>query len=120
MVSGLIVVLVFGALIFIHEFGHFIVAKKCGVRVEIFSLGFGPKLFGVKKGDTEYKISLVPLGGYVKLAGETEQDGVTGAEYEFLSKPPGQRFKVLISGALFNYIVGFLILYIFGQLCFQN
>ena len=63
-------IVVLGVLIFVHEFGHFIVAKLLGVRVEKFSLGFGPKIFGFTKGDTEYRLSLLPLGGYVKLAGE--------------------------------------------------
>ena len=62
--------IVIGILVFVHEFGHFIMAKRAGVRVEKFSLGMGPKIFGFKKGDTEYVLSALPLGGYVKMAGE--------------------------------------------------
>ena len=66
-------VLVLGALVVIHEFGHFIVAKSFGIRVDVFSVGFGKRLWGVKKGDTDYRLSLIPLGGYVKMAGERSQ-----------------------------------------------
>jgi len=77
---------VLGVLIFVHEFGHFLVARWYGVRVLTFSLGFGPKLIRVKRGDTEYCIGAVPLGGYVKLAGETVQDeNRSGEPDEFLS-----------------------------------
>src|ERR1700689_3202764 len=60
-----------GVMVVVHEFGHFAVAKLCGVRVEAFSVGFGPRLFGIKYGETDYKICLLPLGGYVKMTGET-------------------------------------------------
>jgi len=65
----------FGLIIFVHELGHFIMAKRMGVKVEVFSLGFGKKLVGFKRGDTEYCISLFPLGGYVKMAGEEAGEG---------------------------------------------
>ncbi len=65
-----------GLLVFIHELGHFLVAKWAGIRVEQFSLGFGPKLIAFKRGETEYKISLLPLGGYVKMSGEEPEEGV--------------------------------------------
>ena len=71
--------IVIGILVFVHEFGHFIMAKRAGVRVEKFSLGMGPKLFGFKKGDTEYVLSALPLGGYVKMAGENPDEEPTGA-----------------------------------------
>ena len=61
---------VLGIMVLVHEFGHFAVAKLCGVRVETFSIGFGPRLFGLRYGDTDYRISLLPLGGYVKMAGD--------------------------------------------------
>lgn len=107
--SVIVVVIVFSILIVVHEFGHFIMAKRCGVKVERFSLGFGPKIAAIKRGDTEYRISAIPLGGYVKMAGETYEDKPTGAPWEFLSKPPGQRFKIVVSGPLLNYILGFLL-----------
>ena len=106
MVGTIAVIIVFSVLIVVHESGHFIMAKRCGVRVERFSLGFGPKIIGIVRNGTEYRISLIPLGGYVKLAGETHQDKITGADWEFLSKSPGQRFKVIICGPLLNYVLG--------------
>ncbi len=109
MISAIIFILVLSVLIVVHEFGHFIMAKRCGVKVEKFSLGFGPKIIGIKRGDTEYRISAIPLGGYVKMAGETQQDNLTGEDWEFLSKPAGQRFKIVINGAFFNYVLGFLL-----------
>ena len=74
---------VLGVLIFVHELGHFLMARRIGVRVLTFSLGFGPKLINVKRGDTEYCISAIPLGGYVKMAGRIEE-AWTGASDEFL------------------------------------
>src|SRR5271170_6681768 len=71
---------VLGIMVLVHEFGHFITAKAFGVRVEVFSIGFGKRLFGFKRGDTDYRISLVPLGGYVKMSGETAGDGVPMAK----------------------------------------
>ncbi|MFH1752710.1 MAG: RIP metalloprotease RseP [Candidatus Omnitrophota bacterium] len=109
MISTIIFILVLSVLIVVHEFGHFIMAKRCGVKVEKFSLGFGPKIVSIKKGDTEYRISAIPLGGYVKMAGETAQDTLTGQDWEFLSKPAGQRFKIVANGAFLNYILGFLL-----------
>jgi len=91
-------VLVLGAMIVIHEFGHFIVAKFFGIRVDVFSVGFGKRLWGFRKGDTDYRISLIPLGGYVKMAGENLDEQRTGAPYEFMSKPKWQRFCVAIAG----------------------
>ena len=77
---------VLGVLVFVHELGHFMMARWHGVRVLTFSLGFGPKLLKVKRGDTEYAISAIPLGGYVKMAGENPEDQRTGSADEFLSK----------------------------------
>src|SRR5262245_24978562 len=77
-------------------------ARWHGVRVLTFSLGFGPKLLKVKRGDTEYAISAIPLGGYVKMAGENPEDQRTGSSDEFLSKTKWQRFQILIMGPLMN------------------
>jgi regulator of sigma E protease len=93
---------VLGVLVFVHELGHFMMARWHGVRVLTFSLGFGPKLLKVKRGDTEYAISAVPLGGYVKMAGENPEDQRTGSSDEFLSKTKWQRFQILIMGPLMN------------------
>jgi len=102
-------VLVLGAMVVIHEFGHFIVAKFFGVRVDVFSVGFGKRLWGVKKGDTDYRISLIPLGGYVKMAGENLDEQRTGEPYEFMSKPKWQRFCVAIAGPAMNILTALAI-----------
>lgn len=109
--SILIFLFILGLLIIVHEFGHFIIAKRIGVRVEKFSLGFGPQLLKRKKGETEYSVSLIPLGGFVKLAGDNLEE-YKGAAYEFLSKPKGKRFWVIFFGAFLNYVLGFLCLWI--------
>jgi regulator of sigma E protease len=104
--------IVIGILVFVHEFGHFIVAKRSGVRVEKFSLGMGPKIpgLGFKKGDTEYVISALPLGGYVKMAGENPDEEPTGAPDEFASKTPWQRAKIAAAGSLTNIVLAFLLM----------
>lgn len=102
-------VLVLGAMVVIHEFGHFIVAKFFGIRVDVFSVGFGKRLWGVKKGDTDYRISLIPLGGYVKMAGENLDEQRTGEPYEFMSKPKWQRFCVAIAGPAMNILTALAI-----------
>ncbi|MEO6212519.1 MAG: RIP metalloprotease RseP [Vicinamibacterales bacterium] len=93
---------VLGVLIFVHELGHFLMARRIGVRVLTFSLGFGPKLLSFTRGDTEYCLSAIPLGGYVKMAGETVEDARSGAPDEFLSKTKWQRFQVLVMGPIMN------------------
>lgn len=107
MMTLFIFLFVFGILIIVHEFGHFIFAKRIGVKVEKFSLGFGPRLFSKIKNDTEYSVSIVPLGGYVKLAGDN-LEGYKGNSYEYLSKTPKERALIVFCGPLLNYILGFL------------
>jgi regulator of sigma E protease len=102
--------IVIGVLVFVHEFGHFLMAKRAGVRVEKFSLGMGPKLVGFKKGDTEYIISALPLGGYVKMAGENPDEAPTGAPDEFQSKSVWQRAAIAATGPLTNIILAFVIM----------
>ncbi|MGE5174070.1 MAG: RIP metalloprotease RseP [Betaproteobacteria bacterium] len=102
--------IVIGILVFVHEFGHFIMAKRAGVRVEKFSLGMGPKLVGYKKGDTEYVISWLPLGGYVKMAGENPDEEPTGAADEFQSKTVWQRATIAVTGPLTNIVLAFIIM----------
>ena len=75
-----------GALIFIHESGHYMVAKSLGIRVEVFSLGFGPRLLGFVRGGTDYRVSLLPLGGYVKMLGENPTRTLEGGREEFMSR----------------------------------
>lgn len=107
--SLLIFIIVLGILILVHEFGHFIVAKRNGVRVEHFAIGFGPKLFSVKKKDTQYSICLIPLGGYIKMSGDDPQEKRSGAKWEYLSKTIAQRISIVLAGPLLNYILAFFI-----------
>lgn len=101
---------VLGVCIFVHELGHFLVAKSVGIRVEKFSLGFPPRMVGKKIGDTEYMISWVPLGGYVKMAGDNPEEEKTSWEpYEFMSKSVSQRALVIIAGPAMNFILAALI-----------
>ena len=103
-------ILVLGILIFVHELGHFLMARRIGVRVLTFSLGFGPKLLKFRRGDTEYCVSAIPLGGYVKMAGENPEDSRTGASDEFLSKSKWQRFQVLVMGPVMNIALALLVM----------
>ena len=103
-------VLVLGILVFVHELGHFLMARRIGVRVITFSLGFGRKLFSFRRGDTEYCISVIPLGGYVKMAGENPKDVRTGASDEFLSKSKWQRFQVLVMGPVMNIALALIVM----------
>jgi regulator of sigma E protease len=107
MLSLFVFLLVLGILILVHEFGHFIAAKRVGVIVEIFSLGFGPKLISRKKGQTEYSLAAIPFGGYVKMAGDNLEE-YKGTPGEYLSKKPGQRAQIIFCGPLLNYVLGFL------------
>jgi len=107
MITILIFILILSLLIVVHEFGHFIAARVNGVRVEQFSLGFGPLIFKIKIGDTEYKLNLIPLGGYVKMAGDSQLE-CQGKADEYFAKPPGKRFQIIFFGPLLNYILGFL------------
>ena len=87
-----------GFLIFIHELGHFYAAKRCGIKVNTFSIGFGPKIVGIQRGGTEYKISVFPFGGYVQMEGENPSEQ-TGAHGEFASASLGSRAFVVAAGA---------------------
>ncbi|MDD5432772.1 MAG: RIP metalloprotease RseP [Candidatus Omnitrophica bacterium] len=107
MITLLIFLAVLSLLIVVHEFGHFLAARLTGVRVEKFSLGFGTNLLKKKKGHTEYSISAIPLGGYVKLAGDNLEE-YKGKPYEYLSKPISKRFYIIFCGPLLNYVLGFL------------
>src|SRR5262245_20089475 len=101
---------VLGVLVFIHEFGHYAVAKFFGVRVEVFSLGFGKRLWGFRRGDTDYRISALPLGGYVKMAGENPMEARTGDPGEFMSHPRWQRFLIAIAGPVMNILLAVAVL----------
>jgi regulator of sigma E protease len=99
------VVFVLGFMIFIHELGHFLAAKWFGVRVLVFSLGFGKRLLGFKRGDTDYRLSALPFGGYVKMAGDNPSEVRQGEAGEFLGKPRWQRFVVVIMGPAMNVLL---------------
>jgi len=107
MIATLIFILILSLLIIVHESGHFIAARKNGVRVENFSLGFGPQIFKKKKNNTEYSISLIPLGGYVKMAGDSQTE-YKGKPDEYFAKSIGSRFQIIFFGPFLNYVLGFL------------
>ncbi len=104
-VAVLAVAVVLGFMILIHEFGHYAVAKLLGVRVEVFSIGFGKRLLGFRRGDTDYRIAAIPLGGYVKMSGENPMDERTGDPGEFLSHPRWHRFLIAIAGPSMNILL---------------
>src|SRR5213080_529805 len=109
-------VLVLGFLIFTHEAGHFLVAKLFRVRVLVFSFGFGQRLFGFRKGDTDYRVSLIPLGGYVRMAGDTPEDNRPGDPDEFLSKPKWQRFLILFAGPFMNLLIALVFIAVINMI----
>lgn len=99
--------IVLGFMILIHEFGHYAAAKYFGVRVEVFSIGFGKRLIGFRRGETDYRISALPLGGYVKMSGENPMDSRTDDPAEFLNHPRWQRFIVAVAGPAMNVLLAF-------------
>src|SRR6202140_1918467 len=110
------VALVLGVMILVHEWGHFVAARIFGVRVDVFSIGFGPRLFGWKRGATDYRVSALPLGGYVRMAGQdlSEVDSAdvapTGASDELMSKPRWHRALISVAGPTGNLIMPLLLL----------
>jgi regulator of sigma E protease len=102
--------IVFGILVFVHEFGHFFMAKLVGVRVEVFSFGYGKRLFGLKKGQTDYRISLLPMGGYVKMLGEGmfEKDRPLAPD-DLMAKTRGQRLLIMAMGSIMNILLALVI-----------
>lgn len=104
-------IVVLGVLVGIHEFGHFIVARFCGVQVETFSLGFGPKILSKKVGSTEYCLSLIPLGGYVRMLGDDPNEEIPEDERDrsFLSQPVRKKIAIVIAGPLFNLLLAVFI-----------
>jgi regulator of sigma E protease len=101
---------VLGIMVLVHEFGHFAVAKLCGVRVEVFSVGFGKRLFGFRRGDTDYRLSLLPLGGYVKMSGEAPGEPSTGDPAEFNAHPRWQRILIGLAGPVCNFLLALLLM----------
>src|SRR5512141_87077 len=104
------VVVVLGIMILVHEFGHFAAAKFFGVRVEQFAIGFGKRLFGLRRGETDYRVNLLPLGGYVKMAGENPLEARTGDPGEFMSHPRWQRFIIALAGPFMNILFAVVLL----------
>src|SRR3984893_6416131 len=100
---------VLGVLVFVHELGDFLAAKRVGIRVLKFQLGFNPTIIIFRRGDTEYGIGALPLGGYVKMAGESPEEARTGRSDEFLSKTKWQRFQVLIMGPVMNLLLAVVV-----------
>lgn len=99
-------VIVFGVLVFVHEFGHFFMAKLVKIRVEVFSWGYGKRLFGIKKGDTDYRISILPLGGFVKFTGEDVfEKKMDLAPYDLMAKKRWERFLVMFMGSVMNILL---------------
>ena len=99
------VAVVLGIMIVVHELGHFVAAKLCDVRVEQFAIGFGKRLFGIKRGETDYRFNILPFGGYVKMAGENPLDSHTGDPGEFTSHPRWQRFIIAFAGPFANIVL---------------
>lgn len=121
MITLLLFLVILGVIVFIHELGHFIFAKKSGTYVYEFSIGFGPKLFSFKRknDETEYMVKLIPLGGYVALAGELsgeEDDKNVPDEKKLYNKPWFSRLMVMVAGVMNNFILGFVLLFIIGLL----
>lgn len=103
--------IVLGVLVFVHEFGHYIIARLCGVQVQTFSLGFGPRLFSRKWGPTEYCVSIIPLGGYVRLLGDDPKEEISPEEQDrsFLTQRVGKKIAIVMAGPLFNLLLALFI-----------
>ena len=110
MITILATIFVFGVIVFIHEFGHFITAKACGMRVDEFAIGFGPAVAKVQRGETLYSIRAIPLGGFNRIAGMNPDEEMD--ERSFSVKPAWQRFIVISAGAVFNFLLAIVIFFI--------
>jgi regulator of sigma E protease len=108
--TGIIAVAIgLGVMVLVHEWGHFVIARLFGVRVEVFSIGFGTRLFGIKRGPTDYRLSALPLGGYVRMAGDNPAEERRGDPDEFLSKPRWQRVLIALAGPTTNFLMAVLL-----------
>ena len=110
MITALIFIIVLGVLVIVHEFGHFITAKRAGMKVEEFGFGFPPRIFGIKKGETTYSLNWIPFGGFVKILGEGGEEASN--PHSFASKKASKRAKVIVAGVVMNIILAFLLLII--------
>lgn len=120
MVSIISAIIVIGVLVLVHEFGHFIVARFFNVKVLKFSIGFGPKLFGIKGQETEYLVSAVPLGGYVKLYGEEDEEIIDERERAFCFQKPLKKISIVFAGPLFNFLFAFLVFFIVNSVGYKT
>ena len=110
MFTGVIAVAIgLGVMVLVHEWGHFVVARLFGVRVEVFSIGFGPRIWGVRRGPTDYRLSILPLGGYVRMAGDNPAEERKGDPDEFLSKPRWQRVLIALAGPTTNFLMAIIL-----------
>ncbi len=113
MITVIIFLIVLAVLIFVHELGHFLVARACGIRVDAFALGFGPKIISKKVGETTYALNLIPFGGYVKIFGENPDDESINSPDKarsFVNKAKWQQIIVLVAGILFNFIFAWFLI----------
>src|SRR5579859_7458723 len=110
MIYVIAVLIVLGPLVFVHELGHYLAAKLFKVRVEVFSIGFGKRLWGFKRGETDYRVSVLPFGGYVRMAGENPMEEHYGDPGEFGSHPRWQRFLIAIAGPVMNVVFAIALL----------
>ena len=110
---------VLGIMVLVHETGHFLVAKLCGVRVETFSIGFGKRILGFKRGDTDYRLSILPLGGYVKMSGDNPGEAPSGDPGEFNAHPRWQRVAIALAGPVSNFILAFCLMLFVGMVHYE-
>src|SRR3989344_1752487 len=110
---GVGISVLFLVIVFVHEFGHFIISKLFGIKVEVFSIGFGPKIFKRKWGETEYCLSILPLGGYVKIHGQEPGETIKKDDVKaFANKPVWQRICVVAAGPFFNFLLTVFLLFV--------
>ncbi|HDL89726.1 MAG TPA: RIP metalloprotease RseP, partial [Thermodesulforhabdus norvegica] len=114
MMTIIYAIIVLGVLIFVHELGHFLVARWCGVHVERFSIGFGPPIFEWTRGETEYCIAAIPFGGYVKMLGEESLDEVNPSDYHrsFQYQSSGRRALIVAAGPLCNFLLALVLFFV--------
>jgi regulator of sigma E protease len=120
LIAAIAFIAILGFMILIHEFGHYATAKLFGVRVEQFAIGFGKRLLGFRKGETEYRINAIPLGGYVKMSGENPMDARSGDPGEFLSHPRWHRFVIAIAGPAMNILFAIGLLTVVYMVHFEH
>ena len=110
MVTVIELLIVLGIMVLVHEFGHFAMAKLCGVRVETFAIGFGKRLIGFRRGETDYQINLLPLGGYVKMSGDAPGEAPSGDPGDFNAHPRWQRMLIAMAGPVANFILALFLM----------